>query len=314
LAEASKAAIAWKSLSTEPFLEMLREALILIRKVVRAKELCIEAQLRPHDLKNFIRRDSKHPNHQAGLRMVSFAIKWPIPKNSPLSEGEKSRLAYYQKKMTDATVGITFDIDEDYLFKYFETLDLTPDRCRDICEALAGNYYCYRISRHENKVLQSFNVIRPYDPYDKLPRFVNYMRYGAPTYTNVATNELHGHIFPVGDAYILFGIVNDAAQLRGINFAIIPSLALNTETRKFINCMYVSYAYQRQNEPAQYDYGPMLIERTNDEYRDERIGEYSFADLRKNVPNFPEYILKYDMTDFVDSSKLLKLCLSLKLS
>src|ERR1700733_14494701 len=69
------------------------------------------------------------------------------------------------------------DDEDDHTFRYLRALKATSLRdCRDICHTLSGDYELYRLSaKPAGLIHKSYMRVPKFDPYTKVPKFVNSM-------------------------------------------------------------------------------------------------------------------------------------------
>lgn len=289
----------WDKQVDDEAVGMLRDAIRAISTIVPRKVICAEAEIHDYDLKNLLSPKAHRPGHWTGLKLLRFVSEWIPP-----AHFDKADVNRINKVKELARRNAAFDPDEDFLFDHLHRLKLlNSDDCKSMCDSIAGDYYSHRLSRRSNHIIRSHYKIFKFNPHNKVPRFVNRLRYGpARSKTGSDSGEIErtavGQIFRIGHAYVLMGFVHygydvrDVDKYDGIQINIFPSAQFANKNNRIIDGIFLSFVYEDK-----YEYGQMKLLKSRSGFRSGEVGEFPFREIRKMAPNLQLEHLQTDVAE-----------------
>jgi hypothetical protein len=306
--EADRLAKMWQAVTRE---EVTRLRQVLAEFVDRGsrRNICEDAGVHEHDLRNFLSGKSNRPKFRAGLRLLAYVAVRP---DDDLDRGTRASVRALRKAMQRVTV---FDPDEDYLFKHTRRLKLVDaSACERIAAQIQGQYYMYRLSPTKEQVLRSHLELERYNPYNRLPHFVNRLKFGPIDAKGAPFRRSEGQVIPVGDYYLFVGFVFDSfkkatiTEYKGVKLLVIPAAALHQDAHKPIGGIFVSFSYGRGDR---YEYGPTYLMKCGEPFSEANVGEFPISRLSELGMGLKESDLKLDISTLLDGTGLLAACLTL---
>ena len=298
---------AWKKISQDE-IDALRRIIRGLEKSADSTSICDQAAIHSYDLRNFLAEKSRRPRPKTGVRLMAFAAR--KSKNDIPSDLHKD----YDTMKEAARRIFEFDADDDFFFRHINRLRVMDARlCKEVVKAIHGNYYMYRMSAEPNMVLRSHVAVADYNPFDRLPHFVNQAKFGKIDERKAPMRRSEGQILSVNATYVFVGFVFDNFEgpsvnpCRGLKFIIVPSVDLNAKDRR-AKGFFASYTHGRGDK---YEYGPMCLVRTQDSFSETRVGEFPIERLSVVEPTLHAHDIKYNVADIVDQEHFLSAALTM---
>lgn len=297
---------AWERIDSKD-VETLREVMREIAQIRKPRDLlCAEIGINDHDLRNFLSAKRPRPRHWAGLRMLRYAID-DHPGRGHLSSDTQNKIGILKGLATNLYF---FEPEEDYFFKHLQRLKVTSEtQCRRMCEQMAGSYYSHRLSRRPGYIIRSHYEIMPFTTYNRIPRFINKLKYGGapgqPRRPDEVKRTSRGQVFPLSDAFIFLGFVfygydwRSDIEYDGIQVNIFPRNQFVIEDQKIIDGLFLSFVYNDR-----YEMGPMKFVRSSTGFDESEVGEFPIDLIKSKEPDLDLSDLTVDISQNTQSLNL----------
>ena len=325
---------AWAKV-TDSEIEQLRSVIAWVVHSHKSStvRLAEEADVHPHDVRNFLAGTGSRPGHRPGLRMLWFAARLEQDPSPAKPEEIKSKI----RALSDVAKRLAvFEPDDDYFFRHLQRLGVIDEQdCKDICEKISGHYYSHRLSRNTGKIIRSHYEFDKFSPFNRLPHFINRLKYGGPTNRDAVERTAEGQIVRLGNAYLLIGFVyrgfrelgkrmrGKKVKHDGIQINLFPAVQMDRKSPSVIDGLFLSYVYGER-----YEMGKMKLLRKDpsgnpNEFDQRQVGEFTVDEIEKMEPDEPDLKLselKLDVSPMLEGQPgqsdtvLLAACLSFLLT
>jgi hypothetical protein len=277
-----------------------------------ALRLANEADVHPHDIRNFLSGTTR-PGHRPGLRMLWFAAQLQQDASSTRPESIKAKI----KILSDAARRLAvFEPDDDYFFRHLQRLGMIDEQdCKDICERISGHYYSHRLSRNPGKIIRSHYEFDKFSPFNRLPHFINRLKYGRPNDRAAVERTAEGQIVRLGNMYLLVGFVyrgyrelgkrirGRKIKYDGLQINLFPAGQLDRNPPSIIEGLFLSYVYDER-----YEMGRMKLLRKKTsggslKFDPNQVGEFTVKEIHEmesEEPNLDLSELKLDVSRILE--------------
>jgi hypothetical protein len=294
-----------------------------------AHRLAEEADVHPYDIRNFI-AGSGHtrPRHGPGLRML-----WFVTESLKQDPAVKPADILTKIELLSATAGrlAIFEPDSDYFFHHLQRLGLVNEEsCRNTCERISGQYYSHRLSRHPGKIIRSHYEFLSFTPFNRLPHFINRLRYGALGDKDAVERTAEGQIMRLADTYVLLGFVyrgyrragrnpQEGTEYDGLQINLFPAGQIGRAPPSEIDGVFLSYVYNHSYEMGR---TKLVRKAGRSAFDPDQVGEFTEKQIQELEPGLDLSGLKPDVSRMLNMPKpvampdaaILATCLSVMLT
>jgi hypothetical protein len=287
-------------------IEALRQILIALRKKYSRSAIVTAADIDPADLDNFLNRRTqdekaayrtKTPHNAFQRRMINylFADRDITDEVNRLGQAD-SALAQGLSMIFAKRARYAALPDEDYYFEYLASIRaVTAQRCRSVCNELAGHYELYRFSS-ESKIHKSHLTIAEYNPYMKVPYFLNRIALSSRQ-----RRVIVGNVYELGSNYFFHGFIlrNERTAMTdgeylGSKVMILQKLEASGDSELTLT----GFGYTSGSHEL-YDIGAMRAIRTNSTFKSEEVGilDCAGASQQEIDDRIKAYNLPFDLKE-----------------
>lgn len=188
-------------------------------------------------------------------------------------------------------------VDDDYYFNYLASIDVTQEnRCKAICDTLAGDYDLYRLSSNVGKIHRSHMTILRYNPYRKVPFFINRL-----VHANLSQRTVVGSVYELGSNYFFSGFImkdEKSTRMEGgyLGSKVMVLKKIRSQNNSDLTLMGFFYT---SGSREIYDFGTMRAVRSGRKFNPKDVGELEF-----DMKNVEESVEKYKLPFYVDDIAL----------
>jgi hypothetical protein len=292
-----------ESFLSESEVQALRNVVVALRQRQGRASIILRADVDARDFDNFITKradDAKAkfrtevPNNTFQRRLIDYIFQSADVTNqleelSQKDAGLRRDIDILRvKRGRHAVLG-----DDDYYFKHLAGIDATDEnRCKAICDELAGDYELYRLSSRVGMIHKSHMTIFRFNPYHKVPGFINRL-----VHANHGRRTVIGNIYELGSNYFFSGfIMRDENSTRmqggylGSKVMILKKIRNDNDVLTLMGFFYTSGSHEI------YDFGAMRAIRSGKKFDPMEVGEIQF-DIDNIVGSTKELNLPFMLED-----------------
>jgi len=297
----------WRNV-TEQQVADIREAISgLMRIGESARDIAESAGVNTHDVTNFMSGKAGRPGHKPGVRLIRY-IGIHRGRFKDTNADLHKRIEWMEKFVSDRS---NFEIDLDHFYNHLERLGVIDEKqCAEIADIMSGHYFSYRLGSSPNTIIKSHYEFMKYNAYNKLPHFLNRLRYLEEGSLSEIRRTAEGQLIKLGNnfvtiAFVYQGITSKERKIsgkekyEGIQVNIFPCGAFPLSAGAQVEGLFLSYVLRDR-----YEFGKMILQKiaaTPKGYRfiEQDVGSFDLHDLEEKEPD-----IKIDRLRLNVSSKI----------
>ena len=297
---------AWKRVTEDQLKSLLKLVKNIDTRFDRAA-ICEDASIHTYDFRNFLSGNSDRPRANIGIRLLAYVARQP-KSDFPAELG-----ADHEAIVSFARSIFEFDANDDYFFRYLDKIKvMSASECRRVAKLAHGNYYMYRFSNKRNVLFRSHVGVKSYTAFDRLPHFINQSKFGPLENRASPLRRAEGQILALNNTYVFVGFIFDnfegsVSGYKGLKLFIVPSAEFHSK-EGVARGIFASFTHGGGDR---YEYGPMCLIRTKENFSVNNVGEFSLDRLSSIAPALNLADLRLNVEASLDQDGFLATCLAL---